>query len=120
MRFRFAFLLIPFLAVPAFGACSNESEGQPCDPKASNGGNDDCQNGLSCQAVPNANGFRCCPPDLTRATTPECTLNSGALDGANPTPPDGSTGPGDDATEAAVEAEADAPVDTASGDASGQ
>jgi hypothetical protein len=89
MRFRFAFLVLPFAALLTFGACNANSEGQPCDPNAGNHGNDDCQAPLVCTPAI----FRCCPVDRTQSTTPECAQSSSTSD-ASSAPPD-STGLGD-------------------------
>jgi hypothetical protein len=92
MRLRFVALLLPVLAALAFPSCSNEGEGQPCDPKAGNSGTDDCASGLVCTVV-SVQGDRCCPSDRTKAKTSECALSSTTGDGGNPNPPfDGSTG----------------------------
>ena len=123
-------LLFSLLAVPALvaglvvAACSDEGEGQPCDPRAGNNGTDDCQSGLTCQ--PLAGGSpRCCPPDRSQATTPECALPSGEID-ASPAPPDAKTTEtsttdspqGDGATDApadtTTEGSTDAPAESAS------
>lgn len=109
------------LTVPVFvvgiliAACSDEAEGQPCDPRAGNGGNDDCQSNLVCTTtgVPSP---RCCPQDRSQATTPECALPTSGVD-ANPNPPDvktGDTSSQDSPAEAKVEAAADAPTEGAS------
>ena len=55
-----------------FGACSNGGEGERCDVRAENGGNDDCQNGLKCTPAIQLNGNaqqsdRCCPLDRSTA-----------------------------------------------------
>jgi hypothetical protein len=109
MRSRFAFLLLPLVAAVAFAACSNEGEGQPCDPNAGNSGNDDCQSPLVCTTgLSNADGARCCPQNRATATTPECSLSSSTFD-ASPAPPDTAT-----ADEASVsEAATDAPAESA-------
>lgn len=109
MRLRFAVVLLPILAALAFASCSNEGQGQPCDPLAGNSGDDDCQSGLVCTPTSNA-GSRCCPQNRQTATAPECVLSSGTTDAANPTPPDAASesSPPDAPSEAAVEAEAGA------------
>jgi hypothetical protein len=123
MPSRFAVLLFPLLSALAFGACSNESEGEPCDPRAGNSGNDDCQSPLVCTTgLTNANGARCCPQDRANAKTPECALSSATFDGESPQPPDASLG-GETSSPEASESEAasDGPVESAieagSGDA---
>jgi hypothetical protein len=85
------------------GGCSGQGEGERCDHRASNGGNDDCQNGLTCQNPPGSvvtypNGV-CCPLDPALATTSACSPNTGVID-ASPAPPDAgqtSVEAGDDA-----------------------
>jgi hypothetical protein len=114
--------LFSLLAIPvvAFGlvvaACSDEGEGQPCDPRAGNNGNDDCQSGLTCQTE-NLPSPRCCPPDRSQATTPECAIPSGGVD-ASPAPPDAKmmmeASPPDSPAEAQGEAAADAPAEVSS------
>lgn len=89
MRLRFAVVLVPIFAALAFAACSNEGQGQPCDPLAGNSGDDDCQSGLVCTPTSNA-GSRCCPSNRQTATAPECVLSSTTTDAANPTPVDAS------------------------------
>lgn len=114
-------LLFSVLAVPALvaglvvAACSDEGEGQPCDPRANNNGNDDCQSGLICKTQAGGSP-RCCPPDPAQATTPECTLPSGGVD-ASPNPPDVrtvETSTQDSPVEAQGEAAADGPTESAS------
>ena len=75
MRLRFAVCLVPFLAILAFASCSNETEGQPCDMRAGNSGDDDCASGLVCTSV-GAQSDLCCPSDRTTAKTPACALSS--------------------------------------------
>jgi hypothetical protein len=95
MRFRFVLLALPIaFATVAFAACNGESEGMPCDHSAN-----DCQDPLTCTNQIPGQGWRCCPQDLTQATTSECSRPTSATD-ANPAPPDSSTGD-DSAPEAA-------------------
>jgi hypothetical protein len=118
-------LLFSLLAVPALAAglvvvaCSDESEGQPCSHQAGNNGDDDCQSGLTCQDLIGVQGPRCCPPNRSQATTPECTLPSGVID-ASPAPPDGrttETSTQDSPGEAQGEASTDAPAEGMASDA---
>ena len=113
----FSLLVAPVLAAGlVVAACSDEGEGQPCDSQAGNNGNDDCQSGLTCQQIENTQGFRCCPPDRSQATTPECALPSGGVD-ASPAAPDVRTGEAssqDSPGEAQGEAAADAPPEGSS------
>ena len=117
-------LLFSLLAVPALvaglvvAACSDEGEGQPCDPRAGNNGNDDCQSGLICKQQAGGSP-RCCPSDPSQATTSECKLPSGGVD-ASPNPPDARTmeaasqdSPGEAAADAPAESTSDAPAETA-------
>jgi len=131
MRFRFAVLLSALVAASVVGACSNEGEGQICDHRAGNNGNDDCQNGLICtQNLPGVNGDRCCPPDRSTATTPECALTTPGIGDASSALPDGTTpvadAAGDAPSEAAArgdaapDALADAGATTDASDAAGQ
>lgn len=109
MRLRFAVVLLPILAALAFASCSNEGQGQPCDPLAGNSGDDDCQSGLVCTPTSNA-GSRCCPQNRQTATAPECVLSSTTTDAASPTPPvdaGSESSPLDAPSEAVVEAEAE-------------
>ncbi len=116
---RFAFPAAA-LALVALLACSNQGEGERCDHLASNGGNDDCQDGLVCTPSSSLNGAgydACCPVDRTQATTSVCSLSmatgidasvttpDAAVDSFVAPPPDAS--PGTDAGE-------DAPVDAPS------
>jgi hypothetical protein len=108
MRIRSALLLLSAVLSLFLVACSGEGEGQPCDRNAGGSpqGTDDCQSGLTCQFAPNPavdgpNSFRCCPPNLTQAKTPECTVPSAGID-ASPLPPDAPSG--DAPTESAVDA----------------
>jgi hypothetical protein len=92
---RVTALLVPaFLAVLVASACSSQGEGDFCslDNGASGG---DCASGLTCQPAPGIPGniaivskFRCCPADLTQATTEVCTVTSGnVIDAGLPVPP---------------------------------
>ncbi|MGO9836065.1 MAG: hypothetical protein ACLP1X_17825 [Polyangiaceae bacterium] len=102
-------------------ACSNQGEGEICDPDAGNAGNNDCQSGLVCtkSTLPGVEGFRCCPSDLTTAKTAVCSISHGVAD-ASPAPPDGGPEPEaasvdapiDVPTEVAKEATTDSPVDS--------
>jgi hypothetical protein len=91
-------------------ACSNQGEGEICDPDAGNAGNNDCQSGLVCtkSTLPGVAGFRCCPSDLTTATTAVCSISHGVAD-ASPSPPD--SGPEPDDASASVDSPIDAPAE---------
>jgi len=117
----FSLLVVPLLAAGlVVVACSNESEGQPCSHLAGNNGNDDCDSNLTCQDLIGVEGPRCCPPDRSQATTPECALPSGGVD-ASPAPPDVKTtmetssqdSPGEASTDAPAEGSSDAPAESA-------
>jgi hypothetical protein len=73
--FSLAFLAIVVLA----GACNNQGEGDICDINAGNNGDNDCQSGLDCVSAPGAMGspnpYRCCPTDLTQASSAVCMLS---------------------------------------------
>jgi hypothetical protein len=85
-----------------------------CDVNAGNGGNDDCQSPLTCQPAPGAvgspNAYRCCPPDLTTATSPVCQLSTSVGDASAAPPADDASGddatPGDGATGDGAKADA--------------
>ena len=72
-------LLVPaFLAVVMASACSNQGEGAFCDPQ---NGNNDCDDGLTCEAAPGlsramVNSNRCCPIPPAQPTTSACSLNT--------------------------------------------
>ena len=94
------------VTMAALGACAGQGEGQLCNPKAGNSGNDDCQSGLTCQSRPmivmSPYGI-CCQPN-GQSTTTACSVNGTSITDASPAPP----------PEASVaETNADAPVDSA-------
>jgi hypothetical protein len=107
-------------AAASSGACGAQGEGMVCDVAAGNAGTDDCQNGLTCQPAPGAfgtaNPYRCCPTDLTTATTAVCMLSTSLGDASTavPTEDAGVAEAGDAATEAA--SSDGATTDGASGD----
>jgi len=109
MRRPFWILLVPLFTGSALGACSDQGEGEICSLLSDNSGNNDCQSGLTCQAIPGVNGARCCPADRTQATTAVCSLNNGVLD-ASPAPPDATGGAVDSGTEASGDAFPDSPA----------
>jgi len=139
MRTRSFLLVLPTLLLAAIVACTGEGEGQPCDPNANNSGNDDCASPLVCIRAPNANGFRCCPQNLSQATTFECCPTGGAANcsvsgvtvDANPNPPVDATSGADAPAESSADsapgtpdtgggtdaAEAAPPADTGAGGA---
>jgi hypothetical protein len=58
MRSRFSVALFALFAAAGSalaGACSNQGEGEPCNPYSS-----DCQSQYECIVIAN-NGYRCCP-----------------------------------------------------------
>jgi hypothetical protein len=51
------------------------AEGERCDVRSDNAGNDDCQSGLRCTPKSELNGAQsdiCCPPSRASATTAIC------------------------------------------------
>jgi hypothetical protein len=62
------------LAATIVPACSNMAEGERCDVRSDNGGNDDCQDGLRCTPAGDVRqpSDICCPPDRSKATTTVC------------------------------------------------
>jgi hypothetical protein len=116
MRFRLAVLLLSAAAAASIvAACSNQGEGEVCDRRAGNNGNDDCQSGLVC--VTTLVPARCCPPDRSTATTPACALGTPGIGDASSAPPDGAPPMSDAAGDAPADAgapgdaSADAPAD---------
>jgi hypothetical protein len=123
-RSRFARLVIGPLAAAlaavlvsalSVSACSNQGEGERCDIRGDNAGNDECQDGLTCRLVTTTNAaeqsYRCCPLDQTAPTVAECKIAQNTV----PTPEAGlptTTDAGGDA--APVEASTDANVTDAS------
>jgi hypothetical protein len=118
-------LLLAALAVPA---CSNQGEGERCDTRGENGGNDDCLDGLKCTRADTlgtgASADLCCPVDRTKATTAGCKLPPAPAggDASIPPLPDGATpdvvtsdapadGAPDGVSDAAGDAAGDAPAD---------
>ncbi|MDP9002029.1 MAG: hypothetical protein M3O46_18200, partial [Myxococcota bacterium] len=113
------------IAFAVVSACSGQGEGELCNTKAGNSGNDDCSSGLVCTTSPTYALGRCCPQDRTKATTTVCSSNNAGGD-ASPAPPSPSaeasvdeTGvdgtPGPSPTEASVDTSIDAPGES-SGD----
>ncbi len=88
---RASALLVPaFLAVVMASACSNQGEGDFCDP---NNGNNDCDTGLECVAAPGLSGGtvnrnRCCPIAPAQPTTSACSLNTSTVIEAGTEVPD--------------------------------
>lgn len=70
-------------AAVALAACSNQGEGGRCDQLASNGGNDDCQDGLVCTSSRDlgSGSDLCCPPDRTTSTTAACQVKQAPIGG---------------------------------------
>jgi len=84
-------LALAVVATAVAGGCAGQGEGQLCNPRAGNSGNDDCQSGLTCQSRPAivmAPYGICCEPN-GQSTTSACSLN-GSSGNANPAPPDSS------------------------------
>jgi hypothetical protein len=125
MRIRSSYLVVPLLGLAVsfgtLGACSNQGEGQVCDPNADNSGNSDCQDGLVCTSI--GSQHRCCPSDRSQSAPGNICLPSLTGVAANPAPVDGGSaeaGPvstaGFDAAEASSEAHSalDAPAEASS------
>ena len=95
------------LGLAAHAGCSNQGEGERCDKRGDNGGNDECQDGLECvaQDILKQNSDRCCPPDRTKAVTAICREPASVT---NSTPPLADTGTAGDS----------AATDATTGDAS--
>jgi len=124
MRVRSALLFAPCLVVVGLlAACDRQGEGQVCDPRAANNGNDDCQSGLACQTIPGAANATCCPPNLAQATVAACGANHTLLD-ANTAPPDSAQaaegGGADISLETSLEAASDAATEAAIADGPAQ
>jgi hypothetical protein len=86
----FALLVPAFLAVVMASACSNQGEGDFCDP---NNGNNDCNDGLECVPAPGLSGGivnrnRCCPIAPAQPTTSACSLNTSTVIEAGTEVPD--------------------------------
>jgi hypothetical protein len=116
MRVRLASSLVVGLLSVAItiGACSNESEGQPCSTA---NGNDDCNDGLVCVKPPNAAATNaptvCCPQDLSQATTTECSVPSFTLGDGSTAAPETSTSGDGPAADVAADSSSDAATDGA-------
>ena len=118
-RFGFSVAAVTFGALVFLVACSNQGEGARCDHLASNGGNDDCQNGLVCTPSSSLNGAgydACCPQDRTQATTSVCSLSMATGIDASVTTPDSAVdsfvAPTPDAATPEAAPMVDAPVDS--------
>jgi hypothetical protein len=123
-----ALLAFAFVAaLIAAAACSDQGEGEFCDP---NNGNNDCQSGLECVPAPGlsptlTNRDRCCPILPALPTTTACALNTNTVIDASTEVPDAPIGPGPDAEAGSAseagpaEAAADGPSADAPSDAKG-
>lgn len=100
-----ASLVVSTLAVFAMPGCSNQGEGERCDP---NNNNDDCASGLTCQTIAGQPSPLCCPPAPQQPTVAECFAGQAPLPEAGS---EASTQP-EASTDAAPEASADAADDT--------
>lgn len=90
MRSRFSFALFAALTAAGaglVGACSNQGEGEPCNPNS-----DDCQSQYQCIPVAN-NGNRCCPI-LPAQPAPNsiCAPNNTGVNNSNVLPEGGEGG----------------------------
>lgn len=95
MRVQASFpVVFAVVATALLAACQGQGEGQLCDTRAGNGGNDDCQSGLTCQSGHGVvmSPFGICCPANGPATTSACSTTGTSLD-ANPAPPDASPVP---------------------------
>ncbi len=103
-------------------ACGNQGEGGQCNTLDSNGGNDDCSDGMECIVASSASGVwgsygesvpgfgYCCPTDRAQATTPQCSL-AASIPGANSGIPEaGTDGAGPGVTDGASDAPSDSPA----------
>ena len=71
-------------------ACSNSGEGERCDTRAGNNGNDDCATGLICTKTEELADQtykidfmgRCCPPRGTASKSAACGVTQATLDGS--------------------------------------
>lgn len=111
-------------AAPIVAACSDQGEGERCDTRADNGGNDDCQSpGLVCvtasQLNGNPNSDRCCPVDRSQAVTAVCSLAQTPPGTDAAPPPAQEAGPGADASDDS-EAAAASTNDGATNDGAGE
>ena len=110
-----------FLILICLVGCTGQGEGELCNHKAGNSGNDDCQSGLTCTTSGPSPGFGlCCPSNAASATTEACKGGSGGLD-ASVAPPSVSkeSGPAEAGADATVEAsppDASAPETAEGGD----
>ena len=102
-----SFVFASLLGGALFVACSNQAEGERCDPRFAN---EDCRDGLICKRATELGGLYdlCCP--ATGANVVECR-RSISTDGGDPPAPDAAT------SDAATDAKLDAPFDSGSADA---
>ncbi len=119
VRHGLGFLAIATSLVAGFAAlapaCDNQGEGEACSILGDNAGNDECQNGLQCKfhgdlGAAAGSVDRCCPVDITQATTVVCSGAQANTNDGGPPPPlaDASS---DSATGDAGAHTADAPLD---------
>jgi hypothetical protein len=110
------FFVAIVVSLAASVACSDQGEGEYCSmDNGVTGG--DCQNGLECVAAPGvgagvADPHRCCPVDLSQATTAVCMASTVQLDASNEIgdafPQAASAGDAGDASREAMSAALDA------------
>ncbi len=60
---------IAVLGLTGVMACSNQGEGERCDP---DNNNEDCASGLTCQKIQGQESPLCCPPPPNPATVSAC------------------------------------------------
>jgi hypothetical protein len=121
-----SFFVAVVVSLAASVACSNQGEGEYCSmDNGVTGG--DCQNGLECIAAPGvgagvADPHRCCPVDLSQATTAVCMESAVQLDASNEIgdafPEAASGGDAGDASREAMSAARDASSSDGSSDQS--
>jgi hypothetical protein len=84
-------------------ACSNQGEGERCDP---NNDNEDCASGLTCQKIEGQSSPLCCPPAPQPASVSACIPGQ-------PLQPDASTTSDAATSDAPVDVSEDASQDVA-------
>jgi len=109
-------------------ACSKQGEGERCDRRATNSGNEDCQSGLVCTPRENLNGTiiapgestdegRCCPADRTQSVERICQQATGGIGSDSGIPTNVGADGGTDASDAGEDSSDSNVPDTAVADA---
>jgi hypothetical protein len=78
-----AFTVVGLIALG--GGCNQGHEGDRCNPVSAANGEDECDNGLTCQTPSTCVESYCCPKDPSMSKNPFC---NGMM---CPAPPDGGT-----------------------------